>query len=222
MSKFTALTDELYEYIVEHGTREDDVLRRLREETEERFSDVAVMQIGADQGAMMELLTRLIGARRALELGTFTGYSSICIARGLAEGGQLVACDLSDEWTEVARRYWREAGVEERIDLRLGPALETLRELPAEEPFDLAFIDADKSEYPDYYEECLRLVRPGGLILIDNVLAAGAVVAPAAAEGREQMLRGITRTNGIVLADERVDMAMTPVADGVTMVRKRG
>ena len=222
MSKFTPLTDELHDYVVAHGAREDDVLRRLREETEERFTDIAVMQIAPDQGAMMRLLAEILGARRAIELGTVTGYSAICIARGLGEGGTLIACDVSDEWTEVARRYWTEAGVADRIDLRLGPALETLRELPAEEPFDFAFIDADKREYPDYYEECLRLVRPGGLILIDNVLAAGAVVDPKAGEGREAMVEAILRTNEIVAADERVDVAMLAVADGVTLARKRG
>ena len=160
--KFTTLSPELYAYAIEHGARQDDLLRRLAEETESKLADVAIMQIAPDQGAFMTMLMRLMGARRALELGTFTGYSAICIARGLPDDGELVTCDLSDEWTAIARRYWEEAGVAERIDLRLGPALETIRGLPSEEPFDFAFIDADKSEYPDYYEECLRLLRPGG------------------------------------------------------------
>src|SRR5947207_2097973 len=148
MDKYTVLTPELYTYAVEHGTRRDDVLARLAEETERELGDVAIMQVAPDQGAFMTLLLRLMGARRALELGTFTGYSSICIARGLTDDGVLVTCDTNDEWTAIARRYWEEAGVAERIDLRLGPALETLRELPSDEPFDFAFIDADKSEYP--------------------------------------------------------------------------
>ncbi len=159
--KYVTLTPELYEYLVEHGARQDDVLRRLADETE-GLGDIAIMQIAPEQGAFMTLLVRAMGARRALELGTFTGYSAICIARGLAEEGILVTCDINGEWTEVARRYFGEAGVADRVDLRLGPALDTLRELPADEPFDFAFVDADKAEYPDYYEECLRLLRPGG------------------------------------------------------------
>src|SRR5919198_749137 len=174
--KYTALTPELYAYAVEHGARADGALRRLAEETERELGDVARMQIGADQGAFMTMLMRLMGARRALELGTFTGYSAICIARGLPSDGLLVTCDLNEEWTGIARRYFEEAGVAERIDVRIGPALETLRDMPEDEPFDFAFIDADKAEYPDYYEEALRVLRPGGLVMLDNVLRDGQVV----------------------------------------------
>lgn len=220
MSKYTALNDELHDYLVEHGAREDDVLRRLREETAERLPDLINMQIAPDQGAFLTMLARLIGARRALELGTFTGYSAICIARGLAEGGTLIACDVSEEWTAIARRYWEEAGVADWIDLRIGPALETLAGLAEDEPFDLAFIDADKSEYPDYYEHCLRLLRPGGLILLDNVLGGGLVVGEVE-EGRREYVESIKRTNELIAADERVDLAMVGVADGVTMARVR-
>ena len=220
MSKYTALNDELHDYLVEHGAREDDVLRRLREETAERLPDLINMQIAPDQGAFLTMLARLIGARRALELGTFTGYSAICIARGLAEGGTLIACDVSEEWTAIARRYWEEAGVADWIDLRIGPALETLAGLAEDEPFDLAFIDADKSEYPDYYEHCLRLLRPGGLILLDNVLGGGMVVGEVE-EGRREYVESIKRTNKLIAADERVDLAMVGVADGVTMARVR-
>ena len=220
MSKYTALNDELHDYLVEHGAREDDVLRRLREETAERLPDLINMQIAPDQGAFLTMLARLIGARRALELGTFTGYSAICIARGLAEGGTLIACDVSEEWTAIARRYWEEAGVADWIDLRIGPALETLAGLAEDEPFDLAFIDADKSEYPDYYEHCLRLLRPGGLILLDNVLGGGMVVGEVE-EGRREYVESIKRTNELIAADERVDLAMVGVADGVTMARVR-
>ncbi|MGH2966934.1 MAG: O-methyltransferase [Solirubrobacterales bacterium] len=216
--KYTALTPELYAYAVEHGARQDDVLRRLAAETERELEDIAIMQIGPDQGAFMTLLMRLMGASRALELGTFTGYSAICIARGLPADGLLVTCDLNDDWTGIARRYWDEAGVADRIDLRLGPALETLRELPSDEPFDFAFIDADKSEYPDYYEECLRLLRPGGLAMLDNVFRGGAVLDPDDDDPRNVATRVV---NERIAADERVDAAMLPVADGITLALKR-
>jgi caffeoyl-CoA O-methyltransferase len=215
--KFTALTPELYTYIAEHGARRDDVLRRLAAETEE-LGDIAVMQIAPEQGAFMSLLVRALGARRALELGTFTGYSAICVARGLAPGGELVTCDLNGEWTAIARRYFEEAGVAGRIDVRLGPALETLRGLPADEPFDFAFIDADKTEYPDYYEECLRLLRPGGLIMLDNVLRGGRVADPEDDDPRTVATREV---NDRAIADDRVDVAMLGVADGITLALKR-
>jgi caffeoyl-CoA O-methyltransferase len=216
--KYTVLTPELYAYAVEHGARTDEVLRRLAIETERDHADVAVMQIGADQGAFMTMLMRLMGARRALELGTFTGYSAICIARGLTDDGLLVTCDVSHEWTEIARRYWEEAGVADRIDLRLGPALETLRGLPDADPFDFAFIDADKAEYPDYYEECLRLLRPGGLVMLDNVFRGGEVLDGSNDDPRNRRTREV---NERIAGDERVDVAMLPVADGITLARKR-
>ena len=215
--KFTALTPEIYRYVAEHGAREDDVLRGLAEETEE-LGDIAIMQIAPEQGAFMTLLVRAIGARRALELGTFTGYSAICIARGLGEGGTLVACDLNGDWTRVAERYFAEAGVADRVDLRLGPALETLRELPADQPFDFAFIDADKAEYPEYYEECLRLLRPGGLMMLDNVLRGGRVLDDDDEDPRTVATREV---NDRAIADERVDVAMLGVADGITLALKR-
>jgi caffeoyl-CoA O-methyltransferase len=215
--KFIALTPELHSYVVEHGARQDDVLHRLAAETE-KLGDIAIMQIAPEQGAFMTLLVRAIGVRRALELGTFTGYSAICIARGLADGGTLVTCDLNGEWTEIAGRYFGDAGLAERIDLRLGPALDTIRDLPAEEPFDFAFIDADKTEYPDYYEECLRLLRPGGLIMLDNVLRDGQVLDPANDDPRTLATREV---NERAIADERVDVAMLGVADGITLALKR-
>jgi caffeoyl-CoA O-methyltransferase len=215
--KFTALTPELYGYVVEHGARQDDVLRRLAAETEE-LGDIAIMQIAPEQGAFMTVLVRAIGARRALELGTFTGYSAICIARGLGEGGELVTCDLNGDWTRIARRYFAEAGVADRIDLRLGPALDTIRELPADEPFDFAFIDADKAEYPDYYEECLRLLRPGGLIMLDNVLRGGQVLDVASDDARTVATRVV---NDRAIADKRVDVAMLGISDGITLALKR-
>ena len=215
--KYLTLTAELYEYVVEHGARQDEVLRRLAAETEE-LGDIAVMQIAPEQGAFMTLLVRAIGAGRALELGTFTGYSAICIARGLREGGTLVTCDISGDWTQIARRYFDEAGVTDHIDLRLGPALETLRELPDAEPFDFAFIDADKTEYPAYYEDCLRLLRPGGLIVLDNVLRGGQVLDGSADDPRTVATREV---NERAIADERVDVAMLGVADGITLALKR-
>jgi len=161
---------------------------------------------------------RLMGARRALELGTFTGYSAICIARGLPDDGVLVTCDLSDEWTALARSYWAQAGVADRIELRLGPALETLRELPDDDPFDFAFIDADKAEYPDYYEQCLRLLRPGGLAMLDNVFRSGEVLDASSEDPRNRATREL---NEQIARDERVDMAMLPVSDGITLALKR-
>jgi caffeoyl-CoA O-methyltransferase len=216
--KFTQMSAELYRYALAHSDGHDELLRRLAEETEREMGSVAIMQIGPDQGAFMTLLIRLMGARRALELGTFTGYSAICIARGLPHDGVLVTCDLNDEWAGVARRYWEEAGVVDRIDLRLGPALETIRELPSSEPFDFAFIDADKSEYPDYYEECLRLLRKGGLIMLDNVFRAGAVLDGSDDDPRNSATREV---NDRIATDERVEVAMLPVADGITLALKR-
>jgi caffeoyl-CoA O-methyltransferase len=216
--KFTALTDELHAYLVEHGARQDDVLRRLEAETVERFPDWAVMQIAADQGAFIELLVRAIGARRALEVGTFTGYSAICIARALPEGGELVACELREEYAQIARAWFAEAGVADRIDLRVGPALDTLRSLPPEEGFEFAFIDADKSGYPDYYEESLARLRPGGLMMLDNMLLGGRVLEPA---GDDESAQAIVPLNERIARDERVDISMLGIADGVTLARKR-
>ena len=210
------LTPELHEYLVAHGTPPDDVQRALIEET--ATLPMAMMQIAPEQGAFMTVLVKAMAGGRALELGTFTGYSAICVARGLADGGHLVTCDLSGDWTKIARRYFEEARVADRIDLRLGPALETLRGMTDEEPFDFAFIDADKSEYPDYYEECLRLLRPGGLIMLDNVLRSGTVLDETDDDPRSVATREV---NERAIADERVDVAMLGVADGITLALKR-
>ena len=215
--KFITLTPELHSYVVEHGARQDEALRRLAAETEE-LGDIAIMQIAPEQGAFMTLLVRAMGARRALELGTFTGYSAICIARGLAEGGTVITCDLNGDWTQVAKRYFDEAGVADRVDLRLGPALDTIRELPADEPFDFAFVDADKTEYPDYYEECLRLLRPGGLMMLDNVLRSGQVLD---ADNDDPRTLATREVNDRAITDERVEVAMLGVADGITLALKR-
>lgn len=220
MSKFTPLTDELHAYIVEHGARQDEVLRRIEAETA-AMGDVAVMQIAPDQGAFMTMLCGLIGAGEAIELGTFTGYSAICIARGLAPGGRLIACEVSEEYAEIAARNFEAAGVADRIEIRIGPALETLRSLPEREALDFAFLDADKTEYPDYYEECLLRLRPGGMIMVDNVLGGGAIAGDNSAGFRQEYLDGIGRLNEKIRDDERVDVAMVGIADGVTLARKR-
>ena len=217
--KNAGLADDLYDYMVRTTVRDDDILRRLREET--LATGWGMMQIAPDQGQFMALLTRLTGARRALEVGVFTGYSSLCVARALGEGGSLVALDVSEEWTAIARRYWAEAGVADRIDLRLAPAVESLDRLVdegREGSFDIAFIDADKENYDTYYERALVLVRPGGLILIDNVLWGGAVIDDGDQSADTRAIRAINEKVG---ADDRVDMAMVPTGDGLTIARKR-
>ena len=210
------LAPEVHAYLVAHGTPPDPVLRELAEETA-RLGPIAMMQIAPEQGAFMTLLARAIGAKRAVEVGTFTGYSALCIARGLPEDGQLLACDVSEEWTAVGRRYWERAGVSKRIDLRIGPALETLRALPADARFDLGFIDADKPSYPAYYEEILARLRPGGLILVDNVLWFGRVADPAADDPNTLAIRAF---NDRVAADPRVECVMLPISDGLSILRK--
>lgn len=217
--KFVALTPELHDYLVRIGSREDEALVRVRETTAE-LGSVAQMQISPDQGALMTMLARLVGARRALELGTFTGYSAICIARGLAEDGELVACELDADRAATARGNFAAAGVGGRIDVRVGPAQETLDALEAEggPAFDLAFVDADKTGYPGYFESCLRLVRPGGLIVVDNVLRGGDVLDPPAGD---EGTRAIAELNERIAADERVDVAVLGIADGISLVRKR-
>jgi caffeoyl-CoA O-methyltransferase len=210
------LGPEIHDYLVAHGTPADPVLRDLAEETA-RLGSIAMMQIAPEQGAFMTLLARAIGARRVVEVGTFTGYSALCIARGLPEEGRLLACDVSEEWTKIATRYWERAGVAGRIELRLGPAIETLRSLPMEPRFDMGFIDADKPSYPAYYEEILVRLRAGGLILVDNVLWFGRVVDPAADDPQTLAIRAF---NDQVAADPRVDCVMLPVSDGLTLLRK--
>lgn len=211
------LGEDLHEYLVAHGTPPDDVLRDLAHETE-ALGPIARMQIAPEQGAFLTVLARAIGARRAVEVGTFTGYSAICIARGLAPGGRLLCCDVSEEWTAVARRYWERAGVTDRIELRLGPAADTLRSLPTDDPVDLAFIDADKPNYPVYYEEVLARMRPGGLVVVDNVLWSGRVLDAAADDDDTRAIRAF---NDLVAADDRVDVVMLPVSDGLTLACKR-
>jgi caffeoyl-CoA O-methyltransferase len=208
---------QAHEYLVAHGTPPDDVQRALIDETR-ALGGVAGMQIAPEQGAFMTILTRLVGARRAIEVGTFTGYSSLCIARGLPDDGRLLCLDVSEEWTSIARRYWEKAGVASKIELRLGPAADTLRALPAEESYDLAFIDADKGNYRTYYEEVLARLRPNGAILVDNVLWGGRVLDPKADDDDTKAIKAF---NDFVASDERVDVVMLPLADGLTIARKR-
>jgi caffeoyl-CoA O-methyltransferase len=207
-------TEELLAYLARWGARTDEVLERVRAETAERPD--AIMQIAPDQGALMELIVRLIGAKEALEVGTFTGYSAICIARGLADGGRLTCLELSREFAAMAQRNIDDAGVADRIEIRIGPAKESLEAIPAEPAFDFAFIDADKPGYPEYYELVLARMRRGALILLDNMLQGGRVVAP-----ESENARVIDALNRRIHDDDRVDMAMTIAADGLTFVRVR-
>ena len=213
------VTDEVRSYAVEHGTwRPDDQIRRLQEQTR-ALGDVAGMQIGDDQGQLLTLLTRLVGARRAVEVGTFTGYSSQCIARGLADGGRLLCCDVSEEWTALARDTWDAAGVADRIYLTIAPALETLRALPPEPELDLVFIDADKTGYAAYWAELVPRVRAGGLLLADNVLWSGRITAAAGAD--DANLVALQEFNALVAADDRVEAVVLTAFDGLTIARRR-
>jgi caffeoyl-CoA O-methyltransferase len=211
------LSPELEDYVTAHSAKPDAVLTDLAAETLSTFPDAAGMQIGPEQGAFMTMLTRLVDARRAIEIGTFTGYSAICIARGLADGGQLTCCDVSEEWTSMARRYWQRAGLADRIDLQLRPALETLRALPDAAVFDLAFIDADKPGYVGYWDEVVPRIRPGGLILADNTLSSGRVADPAIPDDRVP----VRAFNDHVLGDDRVEEVLLSIGDGLTVARKR-
>ncbi|HWL98746.1 MAG TPA: class I SAM-dependent methyltransferase [Nocardioidaceae bacterium] len=219
------MTPDLQAYVLEHNRpRPDGVLRDLAEETARAQGAQAQMQIGPEQGAFMTLLTRMVAPRLAVEVGTFTGYSALCIARGLPEGGRLLALDVSEEYTAVARRYWQRAGVDERIDLRIAPAIETLRALPRDAEIDLAFLDADKSGYIGYWEEIVGRMPPGGVVLADNVFAGGLVVESDADldEGGEGsgMAESIKAFNAHAAADDRVEIAMLPIGDGLTVARR--
>ena len=218
-NKSLQMTDPLYEYVLSVSLREAPVLERLREET--RSHPRATMQISPEQGQFMSLLVQLMGARRTLEVGVFTGYSSLATALALPPEGRIVACDVSEEWTAIARRYWNEAGVAPKIDLRLAPALETLDGLLSDgqaRRFDFAFIDADKGNYDGYYERVLELLRPGGLVAIDNVLWSGRVADPDAQDGETVALRAL---NEKIHGDERVISSLLPIADGLTLALKR-
>jgi len=217
--KTEGLTDELYEYLLGVSLREAELLAELREETGKL--EKATMQISPEQGQFMALLVELIGARRTIEVGTFTGYSALIVALALPPEGRVIACDVSEEWTAIAERYWKRAGVADKIDLRLGPAADTLKALLAKggrASFDFAFIDADKANYDTYYELCLELVRPGGLIAVDNVLWHGKVIDPAVTDADTEAIR---RLNAKLAKDERISLSLVPIGDGLSLARKR-
>ncbi len=215
--KHTPITPGLHAYLVAHGAPPDPVQQALIEETA-RLGRIAMMQIAPEQGAFMSWLARTLGAKRVVEVGTFTGYSTLCLARGLPDDGRVLALDVSREWTEIGRRHWEKAGVAHKIELRIGPALETLRALPREAVFDLAFIDADKTGYAGYVEEILTRLRKGGVILVDNVLWGGAVVDAGRQDADTLAIRAF---NDSMAHDPRVDAVMIPLSDGLSLLRKR-
>jgi caffeoyl-CoA O-methyltransferase len=205
-------------YLNAHSSPPDAVLRELANETADLFPNQADLPIAPEQGTFMTLITQLAGARSAIEIGTFTGYSSICITRGLAPGGTLMCCDISEKFTSVARKYWEKAGLADRIELRLGPALQTLMSLPDEEQFDLAFIDADKEAYLSYWRQVVPRVRPGGLIMVDNTFSHGRVID---AGNDNPLVIAVRDLNDHAAADDRVDLIMVPIGDGLTLARKK-
>lgn len=214
-----SLTDELYRYLLHASLRENDIQRRLREETAKL--PAASMQIAPEQGQLMSLLARLINARRAIEIGVFTGYSSLSLALAMPDDGRLIACDINPEWTQTARRYWQEAGVEQKIELRLAPALQTLDTLLADGQqgsFDLVFIDADKRNYRQYYERALELLRPGGLALLDNTLWSGKVADPSV---QDEATIAIRELNTYLKNDDRIWLSLLPVGDGLSLAIKK-
>jgi len=213
------LNDKLYDYLLSVSLRDNPIQQKLREETDKL--KWGIMQISADQAQFMFLLLKLINAKRIIEIGTFTGYSALVMANALPEDGEIIACDTSEEWTAIAKDYWQRAGITSKIDLRLAPALETLNALSTEgqsESFDAAFIDADKQNMLNYYEHCLQLIKPGGLIMIDNVLWGGSVVD---LDKNDDDTNAIRATNQFVLQDDRVDISLVPIGDGLPRARKR-
>lgn len=217
MPKAFHLTPEIQRYVVDHSAPIDDVQKSLIEETA-ALGFISIMQISPEQGAFMEQLARLLGAKRIIEVGTFTGYSALCFARALPKDGRLLACDVSEEWTSIGRRHWEKAGLAGRIDLRIAPAAETLAALPADPVWDMAFIDADKGGYRTYYEEILKRLRPNGVILVDNVLWMGTVADPTM-EGED--VEAIRAFNDFVASDPRVEAVMLTIGDGLSLLRKK-
>jgi caffeoyl-CoA O-methyltransferase len=208
---------EIDDYSALHSATPDALQLALQHTTQEKTGNAAGMQIGDDQAALMEIIVRAMGAKRAVEVGTFTGYSALAVARGLGADGHLLCCDVSEEWTAIAREAWQDAGVADRIELKIGPAVDTLRALPTDEAFDFAFIDADKTGYAEYYEEILTRTRVGGLILLDNMLQSGRVIDSAANDDSVVAIRAL---NDLIAADPRVKVVLLPVGDGVTVAQK--
>ena len=211
------VSPQILDYVISHSSPPDAVLDELRKETARRFPEWTVLQIGAEQGTFMTLLSQLIAPRRAVEVGTFTGYSSICLARGLAPGGSLLCCDINADWTSLAREYWQKAGLAGRIELRLGPAADTLHSLPPDASLDLAFIDADKTGYATYWDEIVPRTRAGGIILVDNTFLHGRIFDA----DPDPDARAVRDFNEHALADDRVELAMLSVGDGLTFARKK-
>jgi caffeoyl-CoA O-methyltransferase len=214
--KTLGLSDELHAYVVAQGSAPDEVVRDLIQETRSALPEHAIMQVAPEQAAFLTLLTRIVGAQHVVEVGTFTGLSSIAIARGLAAGGRLVCCDVSEQFTSIARRYWQRAGLDDRIELRLGPAAYALAAMPTQPHIDLAFIDADKPGYVTYWNELIPRMRPGGLVLVDNVLWGGQVLDSTP----DADTKAIVDFNAMVLADDRVEAILLPIADGLTLARR--
>ena len=215
MKAFSFINADVAEYIVAHTTPSDDILKDLARETLEVTGDSATMQISPEQGTFLTMITQITGAGNVVEVGTFTGYSSICLARGLGAGGRLTCFDVSDEWTSIARKYWDRAGITDRVELVLGPAVETLGRFPVRPEIDLAFIDADKQSYPAYYEAVMSRLAPGGIILMDNTLRRGTVADYT--DGEAATMREF---NDLVINDARVTSTLLPIADGLTLIRK--
>ena len=212
------LSPEIHSYLLEHATPVDEVQQWLIDETHARVSDWSMMQISPEPGAFMTMFTKIVGVRSAVEVGTFTGYSALCIARGLQDGGRLLCCDVSEEWTSIGREAWKRAAVDDRIELKIAPAIETLRALPGDEPIDLAFVDADKGGYASYYDELLPRLRSNGVILVDNTLWSGAVIDGARVDDDTEAIRAF---NDMVAADDRVESVILTIGDGLTLIRKR-
>lgn len=217
-NRIIQMTDKLYDYLLEVSLRESKVLAELRKETSKL--PMSQMQIAPEQGQFMALLVKLISAKKTLDIGTFTGYSALVVAAALPENGKVITCDIREEWTGIAQKFWDKAGLRQKIDLQLAPALDTLEKLIANKEsntFDFAFVDADKNNYPEYYEKSLQLLRPGGLMAIDNVLQDGRVADP---DCKDKITETIRQLNKKIHADKRVDISMIPIADGLTLVRK--
>ncbi|HYC55991.1 MAG TPA: O-methyltransferase [Candidatus Binatia bacterium] len=218
MPKAFHLTPQIQRYVLDHSKAPDEIQQSLIDETE-ALGFISIMQIAPEQGAFMEQLARALGVRRAIEVGTFTGYSALCVARALPDDGKLICCDINEEWTSIGMRHWKRAGVANKIDLRLGPGAETLGSLPPDPVFDMAFIDADKGGYRTYYEEILKRLRPGGVILVDNVLWMGSVADP---DNTNEDTLAIRAFNDFVASDSRVEVAMLTIGDGLSFIRKKG
>jgi caffeoyl-CoA O-methyltransferase len=216
-TKFLTLSPNLYEYLVAHGHNADPIRAELAAETG-KLGVISMMQIAPEQGSLMALLAGAIGARSAIEVGTFTGYSALCVASALPADGKLLCCDVNEQWTSIGKRYWERAGVANKITLKLAPAVDTLKALPPNYPIDFAFIDADKSNYQVYYDEILKRMRPNGLILIDNVLWNGAVIDKV---NESEDTKAIRALNDFIATDKRVEAVMIGISDGLTIVRKK-